>query len=259
MKKEGFSFNQVMIIYALIVFSFFYSGPFFFDRFGIPGISVTHVVSLLIPGIIIGKISEKNLKELYLLRMPVNNRYLILGIALWFVTLMVSAVYSYYASSYLPEEVELMESFDYLFSNTSFSTQMVIIALIPAIVEELLFRGLILSSLLQEKSVKTGLILSSFMFAAMHFSLIKLIPTFLLGLVFAYTVYKTKSVFSGIILHFINNAVAVWTTYYFQNYDIEFENVVIYGYHPNGMIILLVFFVITGQILFVKRSLNETK
>lgn len=46
----------------------------------------------------------------------------------------------------------------------------------------------------------------------MHISLIKLLPITILGIAIAYAVYKTKSIFAGMLIHFLNNGFAVLAT-----------------------------------------------
>jgi membrane protease YdiL (CAAX protease family) len=257
MKEKVFNFKEVIIIYSLIVISFFYSSPLFFRSFGIAGIPLTHIVALFSPGIIIAIVSKKDLKELYFLRLPQKKRYYFIGIGLWFLALVLSGIYSMYAVKYLPEEIELLESFDYIFANTSFMMQILIIVLIPSIVEELLFRGLIMSSLLREMRPLNAVLISSLLFASMHFSIIKLFPTFILGAVFGYVVYKSKSILPGILLHFVNNGLAVLGTNLLQKYNIDFENVMIM--YKNNILILLivVLLIVSNKTIYTRGIMNE--
>lgn len=43
---------------------------------------------------------------------------------------------------------------------------------------------------------------------------LRIVPTSILGIIFAYTVYKLKSIFIAMMLHFINNSIAVLASYY---------------------------------------------
>ena len=47
------------------------------------------------------------------------------------------------------------------------------------------------------------------LFGIYHMSLIKLIPTGLLGLVFCYVAYRTDSIYPAMLMHFLNNAFSV--------------------------------------------------
>lgn len=84
-------------------------------------------------------------------------------------------------------------------------------AIVPAVCEELLFRGLILACLLPYGK-KTAVLGSAFMFAMMHQNFGQLIYTFGMGILLALIAIKTRSVFGGMILHFLNNLFSVITT-----------------------------------------------
>ncbi len=78
------------------------------------------------------------------------------------------------------------------------------IAIIPAFVEEFLFRGIILERLSRFGRFK-AIMISSILFALMHQNPAQIIYTFILGLFLGYMVFESGSIWGGIILHFINN------------------------------------------------------
>ena len=87
-------------------------------------------------------------------------------------------------------------------------------AITPAICEELLFRGFIQSGFKHRYRPVTGIILVSLVFGAYHTSFVRFIPTAMLGGCFAVILYYTDSIFLTMIMHFINNALAVFLMYY---------------------------------------------
>lgn len=84
-------------------------------------------------------------------------------------------------------------------------------AALPAIAEETLFRGAILQSL-RPALGRGAIVLTAIFFALMHFDPWRLAPTFLLGLVAGALVFRTGSIWSAIIFHFVNNALAIGLT-----------------------------------------------
>jgi sodium transport system permease protein len=221
MKKSVFDIKQSLILYTVIVVSFYFTSIAFFKAFDINGIPLTHFLTLFLPGVLVTLMDKKDIRQVYFLRKPSSSKYIYIGFGMWIFVLILSGIYSVFAVKLLPEEAELLEAFDYLFSNMTLAYQIVVIAAIPAVIEELLFRGLFLSSFLQHMKPVKAMMLTSLMFAAMHFSLIKLLPTFMLGMVFAYTVYRTKSILPAIALHFINNGFSVVGTYFLLNTELE--------------------------------------
>lgn len=71
--------------------------------------------------------------------------------------------------------------------------------------EELFFRGFIFKGFRERYGWVKALLLSSFIFSLFHGQIATLIPTFLLGALFAYMYQRTESVFPGMILHFLVN------------------------------------------------------
>ncbi len=83
-----------------------------------------------------------------------------------------------------------------------------VIAVVPAIFEEALFRGL-LPRFFEKKGVWLSIIATGVMFAIFHLDVYKIIPISLLGIWLGYLLYSTKSIFSPMLAHFLNNAVGI--------------------------------------------------
>ena len=81
-------------------------------------------------------------------------------------------------------------------------------AVIPAIVEELLFRGTICKSL-GVYGKKTAVIVSAIVFALMHSNIEQILYAFVAGLFLAWIYVETKKIIYPMLLHFINNAISV--------------------------------------------------
>ncbi len=91
---------------------------------------------------------------------------------------------------------------------------LLVIALAPAICEEMLFRGLILHALKTRYKIASAIFITAALFGFYHMSLVKFIPTGLLGLALCYVVWRTGSIYPAILMHFLNNAYSVIIIYY---------------------------------------------
>lgn len=100
----------------------------------------------------------------------------------------------------------LSEIFNELDSPLLFAFVTVIAA---PLTEELFFRGFLFKGLREKYGWVNALMFSSIIFALFHGQVATLIPTFLLGALFAYLYQRTESVYPGMILHFIVNAMGV--------------------------------------------------
>ncbi len=86
----------------------------------------------------------------------------------------------------------------------------IVICLIPALGEELIFRGLLqnrLSKFLNNPHI--AIIITSIIFSAIHMQFQGFLPRMILGMVLGYMFYLTGNFWIAVIAHFINNAVQV--------------------------------------------------
>ena len=89
-----------------------------------------------------------------------------------------------------------------------------VFALLPAITEELAFRGYILSGLERTYSKGTAILLSALLFGFLHVLLSlfqQLFGATLLGLVLGLIAVKSRSLWPGVLFHFVNNTLGVLT------------------------------------------------
>ncbi|MGL4741009.1 MAG: lysostaphin resistance A-like protein [Sarcina sp.] len=78
------------------------------------------------------------------------------------------------------------------------------------LIEELMYRGIILNSLIKKYPEKVALILTSSLFGIMHFNFYQTLNAFLVGLMIGYLYIKTKSLYLCIVIHFFNNFIALY-------------------------------------------------
>ena len=94
------------------------------------------------------------------------------------------------------------------------SLNLLLIALIPAIAEEMIFRGVIQKILTRLfKSGHISIIVTAFIFSSIHLQFLGFIPRFILGLIFGYLFLWGGTLWLPIASHFVNNAIPVILTY----------------------------------------------
>jgi len=98
---------------------------------------------------------------------------------------------------------------------------LLVMAIIPALGEELFFRGFLQQSLSKYfNNIHLAIFITSFLFSAIHLHFNGLFPRMLLGLILGYLFYWSQSLWIPIIAHFINNAMAIIISYpFFQTFD----------------------------------------
>lgn len=93
------------------------------------------------------------------------------------------------------------------------------IAAVPAMVEEFLFRGAIMGSL-KKFGKPFAIFTSAVLFGLVHGNLVQIPFAFLVGLFLGWAVFESGSIWTGILIHFLNNFISVIMDY-FQKYTGE--------------------------------------
>lgn len=93
----------------------------------------------------------------------------------------------------------------------------IVAVLIAPFFEELFFRGFLLQALIKNVGVTWGIVITTLVFAAIHFEFQSIMPLIILSLVLNVIFIKTKSIYPGIIFHIMNNTISFFALYYLEN------------------------------------------
>lgn len=93
-----------------------------------------------------------------------------------------------------------------------FFLSVISVGVVPAICEEYLFRGGVLTELLPFGKT-TAILASSFLFGIMHQNPFQFLYTIVMGVAIGYVYVKSKSIWACVLLHFLNNFVTVLEDY----------------------------------------------
>lgn len=126
---------------------------------------------------------------------------LLLGYAFVPVMLFVSSLTSLFSTNYVQDSAEGLLAYPFL-------VQLLIIAVLPAFVEEFIFRGLIYHSY-RKNGILGAAVLSGLVFGLMHLNINQLSYALLMGIVFALLVEATGSMYSSMLAHFAANSYSV--------------------------------------------------
>lgn len=87
------------------------------------------------------------------------------------------------------------------------------VGIVVPFTEEFLFRGVVQKTLSKGMSIKAAIILQGVLFGIYHFNLIQGLYATLLGIVYGYVTYKCKSLWPSVIMHVVNNSIAIVGNY----------------------------------------------
>jgi membrane protease YdiL (CAAX protease family) len=140
---------------------------------------------------------------------------------------------------------------------------LLVMAFMAALSEEIFFRGLLQQMLIKNKiNVHVAIIITAILFSAFHLQFFGFIPRMFLGIVLGYLYYITQNLWVSIIAHFCNNAFAV-VAMYFYNQDVTSGEGATNAEQPIGFaFVLLSIAMVVGQLIMLRRfasKINSTQ
>lgn len=163
---------------------------------------------------------------------------LLIGLTAWYMDLRLVLWLDLPQPKHLQEQVE----------QTTLAASLVALAVLPAIVEELVFRG-VLARALARHSVALAIVGSAIAFSLYHVDPAQMVSTFPLGLALATMAVRSGSVVPGMIAHFLNNA----TVLVVSHRELPSIERAIDG-HPSACLGLAIAASLTGVALAVKAA-----
>jgi uncharacterized protein len=110
---------------------------------------------------------------------------------------------------------EMTTAFLNVSDTTGLLYNVLLIAIIPAIGEELLFRGLLQKTFIElTKNIHWGVWISAIIFSTIHFQFFGFLPRLFLGVFFGYMLEYSGSLWIPIVAHFVNNLTGVLLSYF---------------------------------------------
>jgi membrane protease YdiL (CAAX protease family) len=199
-----------------------------------------HIGFFILPSIVFLKLTTNSPKEFVLWRKNISGLLTIIVIVLllsfmpivnFFIQLNESMVFPEFmagieaifrsmedAAMALTEALIEMNSISDLFYMT------LLVAVLPAFGEELMFRGIIQRLLtVQFNNYHWGIWGSAFLFSAIHFQFYGFLPRMLLGALFGYMLVYTGSIIYPMVAHFVNNFASLLLAYLIQHGKIPQE------------------------------------
>lgn len=129
---------------------------------------------------------------------------LLVGVSFWFPNLLLATW-----SADLTGGHEELGELAALVSDVPIPYLLLALAAVPALCEELLLRGVVARSLHPALGAPLAIVISAALFALLHGSYARLVPTASFGALLAYAALASGSVVPGILAHALNNAIAL--------------------------------------------------
>lgn len=157
------------------------------------------------------------------------------------------------------QAMELTEMFLSTTTIGGLAINLLMIAILPALGEEFLFRGVILK-LFREwtKNPHLAVLISAFLFSALHLQFYGFLPRFVLGIVLGYLFIWTRSIWIPVIIHFVNNGIAVFGSWYYARGGID-KDIESIGQADQGWVIASSLLVVVVIMLLIRTYEHKKK
>ena len=180
------------------------------------GILITEFLLVALPTILYAKLKGASIKkELRFNRLGLTDTLLV---AVAFVSAYFVAVFVNIIGQILISMIGdiIIPDIPFATDATEYIVLLFVMAGSAGICEEILFRGFLLRAY-EGFGMRKGILVTAILFSILHLNIQNLLAPFFLGLVLGFVVYKTNSIFAGILGHFINNAISVTWGYVIMN------------------------------------------
>jgi len=206
--------REVALLVVGVAVLFVYSGRVLPALLGEAGLLATQVLVLLLPVLLFTRLGPYSFRGTLALRPPrpahLAGALLVIagGMPLaWFLAWLQSFVLP------IPEEfLEAMTELLQVEGPGRLLWLLVLLAVTPAICEEVLFRGALLQGTVHRLGARRAILLNALVFGVFHVSaesVYRVLPTLWLGLLLASVVWWTRSLWTGVLMHLVNNGAVV--------------------------------------------------
>ena len=222
---------QVLLCWAVIMVVYYFAMPWFYYYVSsnLPLLSFLDQLLFLVGSILSAVILRADLKEVFPLKKPrlvACLGVLVIVAGAYLMADVISVITMYIAPHQLEEMGEQLEG---TLSVSNILLEFLLMSLVPAICEEALHRGLILSGLKETVKNRTWVILiSGALFGLFHIYPIRWATPAILGCVMAWIVLETGNMFYTFLMHFCYNGLLTIVGYIYDYID------KISGYTPTA-------------------------
>ncbi len=228
---------------------------------------VSHIFIFIIPALVFSKLASFHPLEFLNLNPPTKKWFLVVPLLFIGLTIFNELLYLLnrsidfsFISSAFQAKLELQQAWSdkmiHAFVGTTWKSyffNLILIAIVPAIGEELTFRGVIQRLTINgTQNVHIGIVMCAALFALIHFQPFNILPIFVLGVCYGYISIALGSLWFTIVLHFLNNALQISLLHLARYYRWDM------GSDSSGMLFQIPILLVTIGTLYYLYRKNES-
>lgn len=201
--------SAALLLFALILPSAFYGSMLLSGSTGRPlPVLAVELAGILLPTLLLALSLRFSVRDTFSLRLPPLVAFVpatLIGLTGWVVN---SGLVLRLLTP--PEGYERMaeKARTSLTSGMSLPLVLLLVAVVPAVQEELAFRGVMLRGL-SRLGAPWAIFISAVMFGLAHADIYRLVPVILIGLMNGWIVWRTRSILPAMLVHLLNNGAGV--------------------------------------------------
>ncbi len=176
-------------------------------RFGIWGTAICQAMIFLIP-VGYAWYMKADLKKLFSVKIP-SVVHLLGGVCLWVGVFAAEQIVLTLLAEVFPAMVQTSSELNDSILQAGFLPAFFVVSICPALAEEAAFRGFLFGSLNVKYKPWIAIVVSALAFGLYHMNLLQFFGGAMMGVAIGYACYKSRSIFVGVLMHFINNGLSV--------------------------------------------------
>ena len=195
---------------------------------------LSSIISFALPALLAAKFIQKDepaFRQLGMTESPRFTKYLLAIVFILAIMPAIEFISSLNASYSFPESLKGLEEYlrnidESAMQSTmkalagngvgAFILNLIVLAITPAVCEEMFFRGVLQKFFVDNiRNKHIAILLTAFIFSAIHMQFSGLLPRFILGAVLGYLFYSSGSLWLSIVAHATNNALVVIAAFFF--------------------------------------------
>ena len=171
------------------------------------------------------------------------------------------------------QTIDMLSQFDSILAATPIWSVLLVLALLPAVCEELVFRGFVFAGLLRNGGHVRAILLSSLLFGLSHGVLQQTITASTIGLLLGWLAYRTGGVACTIVFHCVHNSLSMllaahssrnantapWLSWFIENTDGHLGYTSVWCTISVGVSITLIAWVATKSTALGSLASNDSK
>ncbi|HRY83867.1 MAG TPA: ABC transporter permease subunit/CPBP intramembrane protease [Candidatus Cloacimonadota bacterium] len=210
-KRTFFNSYYGLIYFVIALLLLFYLGGAWQKADLGKGLVQTQLLLILLPVLLVLRVLKLNPKETLRLKAPKLQEIALIPFIAIPAAIIVSML-SQLINSIFPFPSEYLEQLGKLFQmDIPLWQQIIIIAVLPGICEEILFRGFMVR-FYEAHGTKVALVVSAVLFAAFHLDPFRFLPVLVLGLLLSWLTLRSGSIYNSMFSHALNNGFALFIT-----------------------------------------------